>query len=46
MKDYDYPVVMGCPFGHIGTDNRALVFGIDTALNVASDGTANLSFHL
>ena len=46
VKDYDYPVVMGCPFGHIGTDNRALVFGIDTALNVASNGTANLSFHL
>lgn len=37
VADYGYPVAFNCPFGHIGTENRALPLGVETKVCVASD---------
>lgn len=42
VKEYHYPVVMNCPFGHIGTENRALPLGSNASLTVNFSGEASI----
>ncbi len=42
VKEYDYPVCMGMPFGHIGMENRALILGRKTTLNIAPNGNVTI----
>ncbi len=44
VKEYDYPVVMHCPMGHIGIRNLALPFGIPANFIVYEDGTAGVEW--
>ncbi|KWW32018.1 MAG: muramoyltetrapeptide carboxypeptidase [bacterium P3] len=34
VREYCYPVAFHVPIGHIGTDNRALILGADTTLEI------------
>lgn len=38
VADYDYPVAMGCPFGHIGMENLSLPLNVDVVFNVTEEG--------
>ena len=38
VAGYAYPVVLGCPFGHIGTDNLALPLGTAVRMEARADG--------
>ena len=42
VKEYDYPVCMGMPFGHIGMENRALTLGRQTKLNIQPNGDVTI----
>lgn len=42
VKEYDYPVCMGMPFGHIGMENRALILGRQTELNIQPNGNVTI----
>ena len=42
VKEYDYPVCMGMPFGHIGMENRALILGRQTKLNIQPNGDVTI----
>ena len=42
VKDYDYPVCFNAPFGHIGTENKALVLGYEVRMTCNQDGTFTL----
>lgn len=42
VKEYDYPVCMGMPFGHIGMENLALTLGRKTTLNIAPNGNVTI----
>lgn len=42
VKEYDYPVCMGMPFGHIGMGNRALILGRQTTLNITPNGNVTI----
>jgi muramoyltetrapeptide carboxypeptidase len=42
VKEYDYPVCMGMPFGHIGMENLALILGRQTTLNIAPNGNVTI----
>lgn len=42
VKEYDYPVCMGMPFGHIGMENRALILGRQTTLNITPNGNVTI----
>lgn len=41
VKEYDYPVWLNAPVGHIGTENRALILGEE--VNITSDGNGTLT---
>lgn len=42
VKEYDYPVCMGMPFGHIGMENLALILGRQTTLNITPNGNVTI----
>ena len=42
VKEYDYPVCMGMPFGHIGMENLALTLGRQTKLNIQPNGDVTI----
>ena len=42
VKEYDYPVCMGMPFGHIGMENLALILGRQTKLNIQPNGDVTI----
>ena len=37
VADYNYPVAFHCPFGHIGTENRALPLGVEVDVKVTEN---------
>jgi len=39
VKDYDYPVCFNAPFGHIETENKALILGEKLTMLSHSEGT-------
>ena len=41
VKEYDYPVWLNAPVGHIGTENRALILGEE--VNITSDEKGTLT---
>ena len=43
VKEYDYPVCFNAPFGHIGTENKALILGEKLTMQSYSDGTFTLT---
>lgn len=43
VMGYSYPVAMGCPFGHTGTNNLALPLGANARLEAREDGCATLA---
>ena len=43
VSEYDYPVCFHAPFGHIGTENRALKMGSVASLQVSKE-KVSLSF--
>ena len=42
VKEYDYPVCIGMPFGHIGMENLALILGRQTTLNITPNGNVTI----
>lgn len=38
VEEYDYPLLFGCPAGHIGKENHALRFGTTARLTVTPQG--------
>lgn len=42
VKEYDYPVCMGMPFGHIGMENLALTLGRQTELTIQPNGDVTI----
>ena len=42
VKEYDYPVCMGMPFGHIGMENLALILGRQTELTIQPNGDVTI----
>ncbi|MDY5969556.1 MAG: LD-carboxypeptidase [Bacteroidales bacterium] len=43
VKGYAYPVVLGCPFGHIGVDNMALPLGANVNMRAVEEGRTALT---
>ena len=42
VKEYNYPICMGMPFGHIGMENLALTLGRQTTLNITPNGNVTI----
>ena len=42
VAEYDYPVCYNAPFGHIGTENRALLLGGEMEMKSRGDGSFEL----
>lgn len=37
VSEYDFPVAFGCPFGHLGSENITLPFGLDVRMEVGEN---------
>lgn len=44
VRDYDYPVIFGAKFGHIGHQNHAIPLGVEWRLEVRNDGASSMVY--